>query len=601
MTQFDFDIVENEYGPQLAVSFEYDEQTVQRIKSLSWETTHRSWDGDRNAWLVDYTEAALDEFERQMNVVIPPQYKPDEGYQGTINAVVPDEYSWFFLRDSPTEVDDLLYQELAYWNDAYKEHQQRWIRLYDRSNHGAPVGLIDRARTLIESAGYDFSVDWEGDRRGDAVHLDWQFPHDLRDYQKDAIDAVKANGGGIIGLPTGTGKTVTAMRLLHDVSVEMGRGIVLVHTQELLYQWADEIRDTLNVEPGVIGDGHWSEGPVTIAIMQTLISRGVNELDKDYGVAIFDECHRTSAADTMHDIGMDLNVAMRVGLSATPWRRIEGEELKIEGAVGGEAHTVTAEEMIDREYLAEPRFDIIEPGDYGQVDVASDGESYHDAYRRCISLSPTRNRAIATRAAELAKQGYKVLVNVDRIKHGRLLEYALNTDVSHDELIDEISFDNAHEKREFISGMQGLDRVANTNAEFMHGADSTEIRQGTLDEFENGDLDILISTLLREGVDIPNINAIVLAQAGKSDVKQIQVIGRALRPQNGSHAKILDVNDVGRYFSGQFEKRILAMWEYYGDYGPDLDELDIDEPSDDTPDKPTDLTDDPPSFDDVFN
>jgi len=310
-------------------------------------------------------------------------------------------------------------------------------------------------------------------------------------------------------------------------------------------------------------------------------------------------CHRTSAADTMHDIGMDLNVAMRVGLSATPWRRIEGEELKIEGAVGGEAHSVTAEEMIDAGYLSEPRFDVIDPRDYGRVDTANTGEAYHDAYRRCISLTATRNRAVAAKTAELANLGYQVLVNVDRIKHGRLLEYALNRDV---DPIDAVDFDDAQSRREFISALQATSRVADTNAEFMHGADTTKIRQDTLDEFQNGDLDILVSTLLREGVDIPNISAIVLAQAGKSDVKQIQVIGRALRPKNGDHARIVDVNDTGRYFRSQFEKRVTAMREYYGEYGPSLSDFDIEPPSDDEPPESRSLTDEPPeSFEDLYD
>lgn len=600
MTEFNYDIVENEYGKQLAVSFDYDERIVSEMKRLSWENTHRSWSDEHQAWLIDYTEQALDLFERQFNVVIPPQYTPDEGYQGEIRAVVPEDYTWFFLRSPPTEIDDLLHQQLAYFNDAYREQDQQWIRLYNRENHGGPVGLLERARDLIESAGYDFHVDWEGDRRGDPVDLDWQFGHELRDYQSEAVAAVKENGGGVVGLPTGTGKTVTAMRILYDLAMEFGRGIVLVHTQELLYQWQDELKESLNCDVGIIGDGNWSEGDVTVAIMQTLVSRGVDNLEYDYGITVFDECHRTSAADTMHEVGMELDTAMRVGLSATPWRRIDGEELKIEGAVGNDAYSVTAARMIDEGYLAEPQFEIAEPSDYGTLTPPSSNEPYHDAYRRCISFGATRNRAVAEQAAELAADGYKVLINVDRIKHGRILEHALNADVDSADIIDELDFDSPSEQQQFASTLQQLGQIADTDAEFMHGADSTSIRQETLDEFENGDMNILISTLLREGVDIPNINAIVLAQAGKSDVKQIQVIGRALRPSNGEHAKIVDFRDVGRYFGDQFEHRVMSMRQYYGKYGPNLEAFGLNE-SDLETDDTEDLTSDPPeSFDELM-
>jgi len=363
----EYDIVENEYGPQLAVSFQYDERTIEQIKLLSWETTHRTWSEDHDAWLIDYTEQSLEEFQDQMNVVIPPRYTPSEDHNGVVRAVVPNEYAWFFLQDPSSEIDDLLWQELAYWNDAYKEHHQQWIRLYDTDTHGAPIGLLDKTRELVEASGYEFTVTWNGDRKGGAVQLDWEFPSELREYQRDAINAAKANDGGIIALPTGTGKTVTAMKLLEEVSLEMGRGIVLVHTQELLYQWASEIRDALRVEPGVIGDGNWSEGPVTIAVMQTLMSRGVDELDESYGVAVFDECIARSEEITMANGSAkpieNVSVGDRVlsvnsdgGIEPQPvthvWDRGERKIVKVETDDGTIRCTPDHEVLTDRGYVA---------------------------------------------------------------------------------------------------------------------------------------------------------------------------------------------------------------------------------------------------------
>lgn len=564
MSQFEYDIVQTEYGKQLAVSFDYDEETVAKIKTLPWDVTHRKWSDEHEAWLIDYDEQSLDEFEQWLNVVIPPQYTPDSGNSKTIKAVVPDGYTWFFLQNATTEIDDLLYQELAYFNDAYRIQDQEWIRLYKRDNSGAPIGLLDRARELIEAAGHELTVQWHGERRSSPVDLDWQFPHELRDYQRQAVEAVKQNGGGIVGLPTGTGKTVVAMRLLKELSIEAGRGIVLVHTKELLEQWTSELEDTLNCTVGAIGDGRWSEGDVTVAIMQTLMSRDVDQLEKDYGIAIYDECHRTSAADTMYEIGMELDTETRIGLSATPWRRIDGEELKIEGVVGGTAYTATAEQMIDNGYLATPQFEII---DVDNARTAGSSEDYHDAYRRCISLDSHRNSALAHKTAQLADNGHTVLVNVDQIKHGRLLEYMLNDTLSEQDITSTLDFTTVIRRQKFVTALQSVEQI-DAKAAFMHGSDSSSKRQTILENFENGDLDILISTLLKEGTDIPSISALVYASAGKSDIAMIQSIGRALRPQNGDQATIVDVKDKGRFFGQQFTKRTQAMNDYYGAYGP---------------------------------
>jgi len=39
MTEFSYDIVEDEYGEKLAIEFEYDEDIKNRLKGLEWGTT----------------------------------------------------------------------------------------------------------------------------------------------------------------------------------------------------------------------------------------------------------------------------------------------------------------------------------------------------------------------------------------------------------------------------------------------------------------------------------------------------------------------------------------------------------------------------------
>lgn len=465
-----------------------------------------------------------------------------------VDVTVPADRSEFVVEDPPPDVDDLLYDELAWedpdakWHEAYKTG--RWDgrrRLYDRSDHSAPIGLLDRAADLLENRGYDVSVTVEGDRSGDPVDVGWHFDHDLRDYQRQAVRAVLDESGGVVSIPTGGGKTVVGLRVVRDVGQ---RALVLAPTLELLEQWADEIRDVLDVEPGMIGDGNWSEGPVTVASIHTLAERGTDDL-ANYGVAIFDECHRTSAADTFHDVGMALDVAWRVGLSATPWRRIDGEELKIEGATGGVVFEVGAAKLIEAGHLTRPEWQLIDPVAHGDPSKPRDGEDWSDAYRRCVVECEVRNRAISATVAALAWDGYSVLVAVDRIEHGERLASDL-------------------------AGMSGVGDVV-----FLCGEDSTERRQEVLEAFDRGDISVVVSTLLGEGVDLPELNAIVLAAGKKSDVKQIQQIGRALRPAGGDHAVIADVCDRGRYLGDHFDERIDAYGDYYGRYGPDWRDSDV--------------------------
>lgn len=521
---------------------------------------------------------------RRGNVRVEPCFPHSGGWAAmndptsqTVHAAVPEGDARFYLRDPPEQVDDLLTDELAYafpkakHTPQYKDGWDGWVRLYSKRDHSAPIGLLDRTRTLLEEHGYALGVTVKGERSGDPIATSWDFENDLREYQERAVSAVLEQRGGIVAIPTGGGKTIVALRVVHAVSQ---RALILVHTKELLYQWSERVLDVLGVEPGLIGDGNWSEGPVTVAIMQTLVSRGAGKLEDGYGLAVFDECHRTSAAETMHNIGMAINVPLRVGLSATPWRRVDGEELKIEGATGGVAVDISAAELIDEGYLAEPEFRIIDPAEYGDQAVPQGGR-WSDVYRQHIVLDAARNAAITHTTGELAEDGYSVLITVDQILHGVLLEAALTGDEPRsvvERLNDKLT---PGEAEKVVSAVEQA-AVIPKNAVFLCGTDSTERRQEILERFEGGDIDILVSTLIREGVDLPKLNAIVIGEGKKSEIARLQEIGRALRPAGGDHAVIVDVRDRGYCIGRHFEARREAFIDYYGRYGPiDADVHDV--------------------------
>lgn len=591
--RFDYKVVDTEHGEKVCVFWDDYDDYPDGIKQLPWEETHRSmynpeWDDaddkivhgkvDDTCWYIDRTEESIEMFERMFDTYVPQEYKPGTpGEAEHLTVLVPEGDTEFYVTSPPSEVDRILDAEFSYqepnaeYTRAYKNGS--WdgiVHIWDTNSHSAPLGLLPRAVGILESEGYTVDVQWE-DTTSSAqpFDADWNTDYVLRPYQAKAVKAVLDNEGGIVSLPTGTGKTITALKCIEENSISRGRALVFVHTQELLYQWADEIEELLGIEAGLVGDGHFEEGDVTVAIMQTLHSRGVDELEHDYGQIIFDECHRTSAAETFHEIGMDLDCQYRIGLSATPWRRVSGEELYIEGAIGEIVHEVTAESMIDQGYLAEPVFEVVDPMDEGTVTEAHHGEEYHDAFERCIEMDPTRNIAVAKKAAELAREGHKVLVNVNRIAQGEIIAAALDRHTLPDEVASSVDSDKGDMA---FSAAQMIGTIEHVGAEMV--SSNTDNREEVLDEFENGDLDVVVSTLLKEGVDIPDISAIVLAHGQKSDIETIQTIGRALRPSNGDTAKIVDVKDRGRYFNDAFKKRQATMRDYYGRYY----DLDVDEP-----------------------
>jgi len=436
---------------------------------------------------------------------------------------IPDGSALVHIEKADPQLYFKIYELLT-----YKKDFGRWEKpesLYDPYEKTFPVGVLPRVKKFLNSQGYRVRVKDERKLRGAKLNSVWNPEYTMRRYQQRAVKTALKNKMGVLALPVGSGKTIVGLRIIHEVG---HAALIVVHTKELLYQWAEKVREVLGIEPGIVGDNKWEEREITIAMIQTLLSRGADKLQNEYALLMFDECHRTSAAEKFYQLGLSLPQIYRYGLSATPWRRVKGEEIKIEAVVGPIIFEVRAEDLINEKFLAKPKFEVITY----ESTMPSFSERYKELYEDMIMNNEERNRAIVKKAVELARKGHRVLIDVKRIEHGKILK----------EMLAENGI-----KAEFLSS-------------------ESPNRWEILEEFKEGRIPVLISTLLKEGVDIPEISAIILAGGGKSDIMTIQTIGRALRPKTGMKAVIVDVQDDDPLLFTHFIERQKALKQYYGRY-----------------------------------
>ena len=153
---------------------------------------------------------------------------------------------------------------------------------------------------------------------------------------------------------------------------------------------------------------------------------------------------------------------------------------------------------------------------------------YKLSMRKGIVENTERNE----KAVEVARKhlGQSILIIVDMIQHGQIVEKMLNE--------------------------------AGVNAVFISG--ESEVRKSALDMFKRGKLKVLISTtILDEGVDIAKIE-IMLFLAGKKSKRQLlQRVGRGLRKKEGENeVHIYDFLDFGsRYLTRHSKERISIYRE----------------------------------------
>lgn len=591
----EIEISDSKWGPKMRARIYGDHDKWERsIDLCEWEETHHKniWG---QTWEWDVSPESFSQIEKMTGVEIP----QDRLWQQEHHIGLKIEEGDMFMRvtDESEVLREVLENHLSYRVE-YWDQNQNQMRHYMESvitDDGIPLGLKEDVGRLLRGISAPHTIlDYRERPETGQVEYEWNFPHPLRDYQQRGVDRM-LEGPCIVQWPTGAGKTIGSLRAVHDLGLST---IVFTHKIDLIEQWVQEIQSTLGTEPGVVQGDREQWRNITVASIQTVKNiidrRGAGFRIDDFDCVILDESHHVSA-DTWLDVALKTRAYYRFGLSATVEEMMVTNEqgLKIVAGIGPNEVKISPEELIEEGYLARPRFEWLDvPGISGPKNSYS---SWQDAYRQGITENRDRNQRIVGRLDELISEGRRAIVDVKRIDHGRRLvkeakdglvtqmwdpasvdpEFSVTFDpeecsewpipVVHDGVL-VWGYSPTGDMREAI---EMAIREKSDCVMWISGEDPADLREYVLDEFRRGEIDGLISTLLREGVDVPEVDSIILGGGGKSAIQLIQTIGRSLRPEGREESLVIDCDDSGPYIGNHSDKRRQAMRDYYGDYGPD--------------------------------
>jgi len=74
---------------------------------------------------------------------------------------------------------------------------------------------------------------------------------------------------------------------------------------------------------------------------------------------------------------------------------------------------------------------------------------------------------------------------------------------------------------------------------------------------------LIASSIYDEGVDLPEVNVLIKASGGKSEVKTIQQVGRGLRPKK-EKLIVYDFNDMNSKFLSAHSKKRIKTYKQEG-------------------------------------
>ncbi|UBU63600.1 DEAD/DEAH box helicase [Acidithiobacillus ferrooxidans] len=370
----------------------------------------------------------------------------------------------------------------------------------------------------------------------------------LRPYQETAVDALlkdATDGLCPVGvLPTGAGKTVVMRAIIEQWLRDHPEHqiLLLAHRTRLLTQARERFQGgspqgcapqgvgtpqgipTLVVSAGMGMREEAVPGSVTVASIQTISGL---ENRRDWDLVLVDEAHRVGSeeegglyATFLRSLDKDPPI---IGVTATPWRIVDNRHIPIYGAQSlfqKASCWITPKELIAQGYLLAPevvpvRYVLPTTGiqlSHGEVAAAEIG-----GYR---SLDFTQR---IQEILEKTKDCNHVLIFCDTIKEAEAVAEALAG-------------------VQPLAEAQSLDRAC-----VLHGGHSEDARNAQIERFRQGEFRYLVNVdVFTEGLDVPEIDAIVLLRRTQSVVRYLQMAGRGLRPFVREGAAVRQDHEEGR-------------------------------------------------------
>jgi ERCC4-related helicase len=230
-------------------------------------------------------------------------------------------------------------------------------------------------------------------------------------------------------------------------------------------------------------------------------------------------CHHTAAKTCKEVLLASPNAYWRFGGSATP-NRESGDDIMIQAVFGAKIVDISASYLIKKNWLVKP-YIFFEP-----VRTDVNLHSYQKVYSECVVKNDPLNDHIADTANHLVSRGLSVLVLVQQYAHGDYLKAKI------------------------------------PGSEFMTGRLTSAKRTQILDDMRSGKLKAVIaSSLADEGLNVPTLDAVLLAGCGKSSTRLFQRIGRTLRKDKAGkkNKSIVIVYDHNAKYLSKHVKKVKTL------------------------------------------
>jgi len=393
----------------------------------------------------------------------------------------------------------LSYNAVYYRQGAWKKERKEWqkpIITKGKNCHYFLLGFIRRVKNRLNELGIPYKI------KGAYPILPYKEPDipgiNLREDQKEIIAEALKKQRGIIQAPTGSGKTLLGIAICSALE---GNVLWLCHTIDLMNQSYQEFKKAGFKNVYKLGGGEKETSfsktgrSVVVSTRQTFSDPDILEkLSTFFDIVIIDEVHHCGKEKSEYTkILTNLVAPVRIGLTATLPDK-EESKLISEGLLGPLITKLSIQKGNELGIIAKPIIKLLRvPKNYKIAEI----RKYHDVYQKAIVENLQKNQLIVSTAKKHLDKGESVLIIVNLIEHGE--------------------------------NILSLMREQNIPSDFVQGKTEGEARLELKAALNEKRKCIICTSVWKEGLNFPELNVVINAAGGKSEIMTLQAIGRGLR------------------------------------------------------------------------
>jgi len=440
---------------------------------------------------------------------------------------------------------NLLQEELTYKRRVQQSGDAsdviyKTVRLFQVERDGLLVnsGLTERVLKKLRDAGHNVTLI---DRRPQILpEPKYENLDPLREGQAELLATIISSDHGVICAPCGAGKSW----LIRQICKLWPEAKILICSpfSPIIRQTVRELQFLLGPnEVGQVGDGACTPNRRVVCT----VSNSLMKCDLDHTqIFIFDEVHRAGSPALAAVISRIMNARM-YGFSASPKGRSDNTDMEVESAFGPIIAEVEYQEVQKAGGVVP-----IETRIYSCAGMRDDSFTTTTSMERHLLWRNKERNQLIARMVKDARLLYgddaQILISVAKVEHAVNLGHLLPDF--------ELVYRNMDKGDRFRWERDGL---LPPGVHPLSPKRRAELEIG----FQNGAIKRAIATCWGTGMDFPQLNVIIRADAAGGKIANTQIPGRVTRSADGKTVGI--VMDLDDCFNQKLARRAQSRFALY--------------------------------------